>query len=75
MTEQGNRSFAALAFFGAFALLFLGGAWAMWPPGVIGTPFAEMGGGMLLRAVASPVLAIIGLEFLGAFVVSLLADD
>jgi len=75
MAEQGNRSFAALVFFGAFALLFLGGAYAMWPPGVLAVPFAEMAAGMILRAVMSPVMAIIGLEFVGAFAVALLADD
>lgn len=75
MAEQGSRPFAAPVFFGAFALLFLGGAWAMWPPGIFGLPFADVPGGMLLRAIAAPVMAIVGLEFLGAFVVVLLADD
>jgi len=47
----------------------------MWPADFFSTPFSGMAAGTLLRAVASPMLAIVGLEFLGALVVVVLADS
>ena len=58
-----------------FAIVFLGGACLMWPPEFFSTPFAEMTAGVLLRAAATPVLALVGLEFLGALAVVTQADQ
>ena len=68
-------SVAGPIFFAAFAILFFGGAYAIWPADFFSVPFAEMTSGSLLRAAASPVLAIVGLEFLGALAIVLLSDD
>jgi hypothetical protein len=65
---------AGALFFAAFFFLFSGGAYAMWPSNFFSTPFAQMTFGMLLRSVASPVLAIIGLEFLGSLAIVTLSD-
>ena len=62
-------------FFAAFAILFFSGSYAMWPPDFFSGPFSEATFVTLLRAVASPVLAIIGLEFLGALAIVILADS
>jgi hypothetical protein len=76
MTDPGrNQPVAGAFFFAAFALLFLGGAYVMWPSDFFSTPFPDMTFGMLLRAVASPVLAIISLEFLGALAIVTLSDS
>ncbi len=56
------------------ALLFFGGAYAMWPPDYASIPFSEMAPGMLVRVVATPVMAIIGIEFLGAFAIALRSE-
>ena len=53
-------------FFAVFALLFLGGSYAMWPPDFFDSPMTFAA---VLRALASPVLAILGLEFLFAFAI------
>lgn len=55
--------------------MLLGGAYAMWPPGVFSSPFSEMTIAVPLRAAASLVLAIIGLEFLGALAIVALSDS
>jgi len=47
----------------------------MWPSDFLSTPFSETTIGMLLRAVASPILAIIGLEFLAALVIVTQSDN
>jgi len=61
-------------FFLVPALVFLVGSYAMWPPHFIGTPFSEMTSGVLLRAIASPTLAAIGLEFVAALLIVTLSD-
>jgi hypothetical protein len=75
MEGRGIMSIAGPIFFAAFAILFFGGAYAIWPPDFFGVPFAEMTSGTLLRAAVSPVLALVGLEFLGALAIVTLADD
>jgi hypothetical protein len=65
---------AGALFFAAISFLFLGGAYVMWPSDFFSTPFAQMTFGMLLRSVASPVLAIIGLEFFGSLAIVTLSD-
>jgi hypothetical protein len=75
MAGRDIMSIAGPIFFAAFAILFFGGAYAIWPSDFFSIPFAETTGGTLLRAAASPVLAIVGLEFLGALAVVLLSDD
>ena len=62
-------------FFGVIALLLFAGAYAMWPSGIFGTPYSDMTIAMLLRAVASPILATIGLEFLAALAIVVLSDN
>lgn len=62
-------------FFGIFTVLFFLGAWGMWPPGLLAGPLSEIAGDTALRALGALAMAGIGLEFLGAFVVSLVADD
>ena len=73
--ERGIQSFAGPLFFATVAFLFLCGSYVMWPSDFFGTPFSGIATGALLRAVASPMLAIIGLEFLAALVVVLLSDS
>jgi hypothetical protein len=73
--ERGIKSLEGPLFFATFALLLLGGAYAMWPSDFFGTAFSAMTGGALLRAAASIVLAIIGIEFLGALAIVLLSDS
>jgi hypothetical protein len=72
--EHGSRSFAGPLFFAAFALLFFGIAYAIWPAEFSSLPLSELSGGVLLRAAASAVLAFVGLEFLGACVIATLTD-
>ncbi|MEO8144743.1 MAG: hypothetical protein ABI654_11050 [Betaproteobacteria bacterium] len=74
MTDRGDKPLAGALFFGTFAIVFLGGACLMWPPDFFSTPFAEMTSGMLLRAAATPVLALVGLEFLGGFAIVTQSD-
>lgn len=62
-------------FFGIFTVLFLAGAWAMWPPALFAGPLSGISGEAALRALGAVAMAAIGLEFLGAFVVSLVSDD
>ena len=69
MADQGNKPVEGAFFFAVVALAILGGAYAMWPPDFFSTPFADMTPAMLLRAAATAVLAFIGMEFLGAFVI------
>jgi hypothetical protein len=47
----------------------------MWPSDFFSTPFSEMTFGVLLRAIASPMLAVIGLEFLAALAIVTLSDS
>jgi hypothetical protein len=75
LIERGIKSVAGPLFFAAFAFLFFSGSYAMWPSDFFSTPFSEMTFGMLLRAVASPMLVIIGLEFLGALAIVTLSDS
>ena len=75
MGERGRRSVAGAFFFAVIAILFLGGAYAIWPPTFFGNSLSEMTIDVLIRAVASPVLAIVGLEFLGALAVVVLSDS
>lgn len=75
MGERGIKSVAGPLFFAVFACLFFAGSYAMWPPDFFSTPFSEMTFGMLLRAIASPVMVIIGLEFLGALAIVMLSDS
>jgi len=46
----------------------------MWPSDFFCTPFDHMTFGMLLRSVASLVLAIIGIEFLGNLAIATQSD-
>jgi protein-S-isoprenylcysteine O-methyltransferase Ste14 len=62
-------------FFAVIALLLLAGSYAMWPEGFFSTPFLEMTTGMLLRAVASLILVVIGVEFLAALAIVSLSDN
>ena len=66
---------AGPVFFGVIAVLLFAGSYAMWPPGFFSTPYSDMTLGMLLRAVASPILAAIGLEFLAALAIVVLSDN
>ena len=65
---------AGPCFFAVIALLLFAGAYAMWPGDFLSTPFPDLTTGMLLRAVASLVLGIIGLEFLAALAIAALSD-
>jgi hypothetical protein len=65
------KSPAGPLFFAVFALLFFLGAYAMWPPDLFSTPMTF---GLLLRAIASPALVILGLEFLFAFAIAAWSD-
>jgi hypothetical protein len=46
----------------------------MWPPDFFSSSLSDMTSGMLLRAAASIVLAIVGLEFLAALAIVTLSD-
>ena len=74
MTDRSDKPLAGALFFGTFAVVFLGGAYAIWPADFFSTPFSEMASGMLLRAAASLVLAIVGLEFLGGLAIVTQSD-
>ena len=74
MPEHGEKLVAGAIFFGTCAVLLLIGAYVMWPADFFGTAFSEMTAAMLLRAAASLVLAIIGLEFLAALAIVTQAD-
>jgi hypothetical protein len=69
------KTAAGPLFFGVIALLLFAGSYALWPEGFFSTPFSAMTASMLLRAVASPVVAIVGVEFLAALAIVLLADN
>ena len=58
-------------FFAAFAVLFFCGAYAMWPPDFFSTPITTAA---VLRAIASPALAILGLEFFFASAIATMSD-
>ncbi len=75
MVERVFKSVAGPVFFGAIALLLLGGSYAMWPSDFFSTPFSEMTFGVLLRAIASAVLVVIGLEFVAALAIAMLSDS
>jgi hypothetical protein len=74
LDERDPKSVAGAIFFATVAVLLLGGAYAMWPPGVLGNPFSEMTIAAALRAAASLALGIIGVEFLGALAIVALSD-
>jgi len=46
----------------------------MWPPDFFNTSISEMTFAMLLRAAASAVLAVVGIEFLGALAIVTQSD-
>ena len=69
------KAAAGPLFFGVIAMLLFAGAYVLWPEGYFSTPFSAMTASMLLRAVASPVVALIGVEFLAALAIVLLADN
>ena len=69
MADHGSKPLQGAFIFAVVALVLLGIAYAMWPPGFFSTSFADMSPAMLLRAAASAVLAIIGIEFLGALAI------
>jgi hypothetical protein len=75
MSDQGRKPLQGAMIFAIIALALLGGAYAIWPPGFFGTPFAEMPAAMLLRTSASAALAMIGIEFLGALAIVSITDD
>ena len=54
---------------GVFAAGFLAGAWEMWPAHAPGAPEG------VLRTLGALAMAAVGVEFLIAAVVALLADD
>ena len=60
---------AGALFFAAISLLSLAGAYAMWLSHFFSTPFAQVTFDMLLRSVASAVLAIFGIEFLASLAI------
>jgi hypothetical protein len=62
-------------FFAVVALLLLSGAYAMWPAGFFSALSSGLTFGLLLRAAASLVLATIGVEFLGALVITVVSDS
>lgn len=74
MADQGSKPLQGAIIFALIALAVLGGAYAIWPPGFFGTPFAEMPPAMLLRAAASTVLMFIGIEFIGALAIVIRSD-
>jgi hypothetical protein len=74
VNEEGAKSTAGACFFAAVAFLLLSGAFAMWPADFFSTSLSDMPAGMLLRAAASIVLAIVSLEFLGALAIVTLSD-
>ena len=47
----------------------------MWPPDFFSTPIADMTLGMLVRAAATLLLAVIGLEFLGGLFIVTRSDQ
>jgi hypothetical protein len=61
--------------FAVIALLLFGGSYAMWPADFFSIPFSGMTAGVLLRTVASTLLAMIGLEFLCALAIVILSDS
>ena len=69
------KSVAGPLFFAVFAFLSVGGSYAMWPSDFFSTPFSGMSGGMLLRAVASIILAFGALEFLCALAIVTQSDS
>ncbi len=75
MTERGIKPVQGPIFFAVVALLLFGGAYAMWPADFFGVTLSAMTAGMLLRAVSSALLALIGVEFLFAFVIVTFPDN
>jgi hypothetical protein len=74
LADQDNKPVEGAFFFAVVALAVLGGAYAMWPPDFLNTPFADMPPAMLLRAAASAVLGFIGIEFVFALAIVTQAD-
>jgi hypothetical protein len=65
------KSPAGPFFFAVIAVLFFCGAYLMWPPDVFSTPMTY---GALIRVIASPVLAALGLQFLFSFAIVMWSD-
>ena len=74
MNKGGDKLLAGSLFFGTFAIVFLGIAYAMWPADFFSTPLAEMTGGTLLRGVAALVLAVLGVQFVCSLVIVTQSD-
>jgi hypothetical protein len=72
--HRDGKPLAGALFFGTFAIVFLGIAYAMWPADFFSTPFPEMTAGMLLRAVATLGLAALGIQFLCSLVIVTQSD-
>ena len=75
LPERGIKTVAGPLFFAVIAFLLFGGAYAMWPADFFGIPLSGMTAGVLLRAVAAALLAMIGLEFLCALAITALSDN
>jgi hypothetical protein len=67
----GGKSVWWPVFFAVFAIVFLGGAWGVWPSGEAAPETGER----VIRALGALAMAAVGLEFLVAFIVALVADD
>jgi len=67
----GGKSIWWPVFFGVFALGFLAGAWAVWPPHEVALASTEE----VLRVLGALAMGAVGIEFLIAFVVALVTDD
>ena len=74
MKDRGPKSTAGALFFAAFAIVNWGGAYAFWPPQFFDHAFADLTTGEWIRAAASLVLALGGLEFAGALAVVVLSE-
>jgi hypothetical protein len=70
-----NSRTAGPLFFAVLAFLLFGGAYAMWPAGFFGAMSSGLTGDLLLRAAASLVLAVIGIEFFCALVIAVVSDS
>ena len=70
-----NSRTAGPLFFAVLAILLFSGAYAMWPENFFSALASEPSIGLLVRALASLILAAIGLEFLGAFAIVINSDS
>jgi len=74
LKDQDPKSNEGALFFAAFAALTWVGAYAVWPPHLFDSPFADLTIGTWIRAATSLVLAIGGLEFAGALAIVVLSE-